>query len=87
VVAPAISPTVVEDEQDIEEDQEGSARGPLATVEETLPLLQSLPELSGVSIEALHGRMPSVEKDEVMTRFAAGDCDVVVATTVSRGGD
>jgi ATP-dependent DNA helicase RecG len=86
VVAPAISPTVVEDEQDIEEDQEGSARGPLATVEETLPLLQSLPELSGVSIEALHGRMPSVEKDEVMTRFAAGDCDVVVATTVIEVG-
>jgi ATP-dependent DNA helicase RecG len=34
----------------------------------------------------LHGRMPSDAKDDAMRRFAAGDIDVLVATTVIEVG-
>jgi ATP-dependent DNA helicase RecG len=34
----------------------------------------------------LHGRMKSEEKDEVMSRFTAGDLDILVATTVIEVG-
>jgi len=87
VVAPAISPSVREEEH---EEQEISPEEPepraLATVEETLPLLQAVPELQSARMEALHGRMPTDEKDEVMSRFGAGQCDVLVATTVIEVG-
>ncbi|MGO4958065.1 ATP-dependent DNA helicase RecG [Luteococcus sp. Sow4_B9] len=42
--------------------------------------------LAGVRVESLHGRMPSDEKDDVMRRFAAGEVDVLVATTVIEVG-
>lgn len=34
----------------------------------------------------LHGRMSGQEKDEVMTAFAAGECDILVSTTVIEVG-
>jgi ATP-dependent DNA helicase RecG len=37
-------------------------------------------------IEALHGRMPTDERDDVMRRFAAGQVHVLVATTVIEVG-
>jgi ATP-dependent DNA helicase RecG len=37
-------------------------------------------------IELLHGRMPAREKAERMTRFAAGDADILVATSVVEVG-
>lgn len=43
-------------------------------------------ELSGLRIGVVHGRMPSADKDAVMTEFAAGDLDVLVATTVIEVG-
>jgi ATP-dependent DNA helicase RecG len=57
-----------------------------ASVENTLQLLQSLPVLAGRRIAGLHGRMKADEKDAVMQAFAAGDIDVVVATTVIEVG-
>ncbi|MFE2045341.1 ATP-dependent DNA helicase RecG [Streptomyces sp. NPDC059477] len=42
--------------------------------------------LSGLKVEVLHGRMPPDDKDAVMRRFAAGDTDVLVATTVIEVG-
>lgn len=57
-----------------------------ASVESTMALLQSTPALAGRRIAALHGRMKSDEKDAVMQAFAAGDIDVVVATTVIEVG-
>jgi ATP-dependent DNA helicase RecG len=42
-----------------------------------------LPEFK---IGLLHGQMPSDEKDAVMTRFRAGEIDVLVATTVIEVG-
>jgi ATP-dependent DNA helicase RecG len=43
-------------------------------------------ELAGLRVAALHGRLPADVKDAVMTRFAAGEIDVLVATTVIEVG-
>jgi ATP-dependent DNA helicase RecG len=53
---------------------------------ETLELLRGRVELQGLSIELLHGRMPADERDDVMRRFAAGQVQVLVATTVVEVG-
>lgn len=42
--------------------------------------------LAGLSVEVLHGRQPPETKDAVMRRFAAGEIDVLVATTVIEVG-
>jgi ATP-dependent DNA helicase RecG len=42
--------------------------------------------LPGLRCAVLHGRMSSEAKDEVMSRFARGDVDVLVATTVIEVG-
>ncbi|MGV0340814.1 ATP-dependent DNA helicase RecG [Corynebacterium mastitidis] len=44
---------------------------------------RTLPDLR---VEVLHGRLPAAEKDEVMSRFAAGSIDVLVSTTVVEVG-
>lgn len=43
-------------------------------------------ELRGISVEVLHGRMKSAEKDEIMSRFASGETKVLVSTTVIEVG-
>lgn len=48
--------------------------------------LAGRPELAGVRLAVLHGRLPADEKEAVMTAFAAGDIDVLVATTVVEVG-
>jgi ATP-dependent DNA helicase RecG len=42
--------------------------------------------LAGLRLALLHGRMGGDEKDRVMRRFAAGEIDVLVATTVVEVG-
>lgn len=42
--------------------------------------------LNGIVVEALHGRMKSADKAEVMRRFMAGDVRVLVSTTVVEVG-
>ncbi|AEW96761.1 MULTISPECIES: ATP-dependent DNA helicase RecG [Streptomycetaceae] len=42
--------------------------------------------LAGLRVEVLHGRMQPEAKDDVMRRFAAGQVDVLVATTVIEVG-
>ena len=42
--------------------------------------------LPGVRIAVLHGRMKSIEKDAVMVKFASGEIDVLVSTTVIEVG-
>jgi ATP-dependent DNA helicase RecG len=64
-------------------------RAPLA-VKEVAPMLATGP-LTGLRIEQLHGRMTADEKEDVMTRFAAGanathPIDVLVTTTVIEVG-
>ncbi len=43
-------------------------------------------EFAGLRMGLLHGQLASDEKDEVMQKFAAGDIDVLVATTVIEVG-
>lgn len=59
---------------------------PLANVEETLQELAKEPSLIGARIAALTGAMSVQEKDSVMADFAAGNIDVLVATTVIEVG-
>ncbi|HEX5407356.1 MAG TPA: ATP-dependent DNA helicase RecG [Pseudonocardiaceae bacterium] len=65
-------------------DDESDRRSPLA-VTDVAPALADGP-LAGLRIEVLHGRLPADEKDTVMRAFAAGDVDVLVATTVVEVG-
>ncbi|MFJ7415046.1 ATP-dependent DNA helicase RecG [Streptomyces sp. NPDC098077] len=65
-----------------EEDPE--KRPPLAVLEIADELRRGA--LAGLTVEVLHGRMHPDEKDDVMRRFAAGDVDVLVATTVIEVG-
>jgi ATP-dependent DNA helicase RecG len=68
------------------EDAAGSAseRPPLAVLE-LAPQLEDGP-LAGLRLGILHGRRPANEKDAVMQSFAAGEIDVLVATTVIEVG-
>ena len=63
---------------------EGAVR-PSATVEELSAALRDGP-LAGLRLEVLHGRMSAEAKRDVMGRFAAGELDVLVATTVVEVG-
>ncbi|MDX2679071.1 ATP-dependent DNA helicase RecG [Streptomyces soliscabiei] len=65
-------------------EDEAEKRPPLAVLE-TADQLSKGP-LQGLRVEVLHGRMPPDDKDAVMRRFAAGDTDVLVATTVIEVG-
>ncbi|MGR4852959.1 ATP-dependent DNA helicase RecG [Streptomyces sp. LARHCF252] len=59
-------------------------RPPLAVLDVADQLSKS--PLSGLKVEVLHGRMQPDDKDAVMRRFAAGETDVLVATTVIEVG-
>ncbi|AZQ73769.1 ATP-dependent DNA helicase RecG [Streptomyces luteoverticillatus] len=59
-------------------------RPPLAVLEVAEELSRG--PLAGLRVEVLHGRMQPDAKDEVMRRFAAGEVDVLVATTVIEVG-
>ena len=58
---------------------------PAAAVEDLYAELSAGP-LTGVRVEVLHGKLPAEDKDAVMRRFAAGETDVLVATTVIEVG-
>jgi ATP-dependent DNA helicase RecG len=62
-----------------------AARRPPLAVLEVAPALEGGP-LSGLRLGILHGRLNPDEKDRVMTAFAAGEIDVLVATTVIEVG-
>lgn len=91
VVCPAISPAEVEEgaEEGAEPDTASPSddkKTPLANVETVHERLREFAPLVGYRIEALHGRMTSDEKDRIMRSFAAGEIDVLVATTVIEVG-
>jgi ATP-dependent DNA helicase RecG len=62
-----------------------SDKRPALAVLELAPELVAGP-LQGLRVGVLHGRLPSDEKDAVMRAFAAGELDVLVATTVIEVG-
>ncbi len=70
-------------QEEVPED-EAEKRPPLAVLDIAAQLAKG--PLQGLRIEVLHGRMHPDDKDAVMCRFAAGDTDVLVATTVIEVG-
>ncbi len=65
-------------------EDEAEKRPPLAVLDIADQLAKG--PLSGLRVEVLHGRMQPDDKDAVMRRFAAGEADVLVATTVIEVG-
>ncbi|MER6271299.1 ATP-dependent DNA helicase RecG [Streptomyces sp900105755] len=65
-------------------EDEAEKRPPLAVLDVADQLAKG--PLSGLKVEVLHGRMHPDDKDAVMRRFAAGETDVLVATTVIEVG-
>ncbi|WP_062315785.1 ATP-dependent DNA helicase RecG [Demequina maris] len=63
-----------------------SSRPPLAAVLEVAEQLRAVPALAGVGVGVMHGRLAPDEKDAAMSRFAAGEVPVLVATTVIEVG-
>ena len=66
----------------IEEGEE--ARDGLKSAEEHAEELRQ--QLPGLRIACIHGKLKAREKDEIMSRFAAGETDVLVSTTVIEVG-
>ncbi|MCA0146517.1 ATP-dependent DNA helicase RecG [Blastococcus sp. LR1] len=67
-----------------EEDGRSDRRPPLAVLD-VAEALRAGP-LAGLRLDVLHGRMTPEEKDGVMAAFAAGETQVLVATTVVEVG-
>ena len=75
----------IADDDDAVDEKGTSSKRRLAAVSSVTPLLAE-GALSGLRVEQLHGRMQPDAKDDVMRRFAGGDIDVLVATTVIEVG-
>ncbi len=94
VVCPRIGDDDVADEdtdlraETVPDDGEEAAAParPLKSVYAVHAALAEEPALAGLSVEVLHGRLTSEEKDAVMARFQRGDLDVLVSTTVVEVG-
>jgi ATP-dependent DNA helicase RecG len=61
-------------------------RRPPRAVLDVVEELRAKPALAGLRIEVLHGRQPAEERDATMRAFAAGEVNVLVATTVIEVG-
>ncbi|GAB3984294.1 ATP-dependent DNA helicase RecG [Actinoallomurus acanthiterrae] len=85
VVCPRIGETEG-DEGDLSAGEtDGEARRPPLAVLDVAPKLSEGP-LNDLRIGVLHGRLHPDDKDALMRRFAAGEVDVLVATTVIEVG-
>ncbi|MBC9225584.1 DEAD/DEAH box helicase [Aeromicrobium sp. 636] len=84
VVVSRIGEAVADEDTPPPDDGEDEKRPTVGLVELAEALEQG--PLAGLRLGRLHGRMPADEKDVVMSAFAAGDLDVLVATTVVEVG-
>jgi ATP-dependent DNA helicase RecG len=84
VVCPRIGEAGAEDADEPPPEDDNGRRPPLA-VEEVAPMLAE-GALAGLKLAVLHGKMPADAKDLTMRAFAAGEVDVLVATTVVEVG-
>ncbi|MFJ7153759.1 ATP-dependent DNA helicase RecG [Streptomyces sp. NPDC101118] len=84
VVCPRIGDEEDEKKAAKSAEDEAEKRPPLAVLDIAEQL--SGGPLAGLSVEVLHGRMDPADKDDVMRRFAAGEVQVLVATTVIEVG-
>ena len=91
VVCPRIGDVPGDEPEDADgappEDEDGprSDRRPPLAVLDVAELLREGP-LAGLRLDVLHGRMTPEEKDATMRAFAAGETQVLVATTVVEVG-
>lgn len=74
------------DGKEYEDNLQEMGKVPAAAAAEVFTSLQKNPALSGLRIGLMHGRLSSEEKQSVMASFAAGETDVLVATTVIEVG-
>jgi len=65
---------------------EGPAKRPLRAVMEVADQLAASPELGGLPVGVLHGRMTPEEKERALADFADGTVPVLVSTTVVEVG-
>lgn len=87
VVCPAIEARVAEDDGEAPEGgAEAETAAPAASVASVLAELEQHPRFADKRVAPLHGRMSADEKDAAMRAFAAGEVDVLVATTVIEVG-
>lgn len=86
VVCPAIDAKTPDPDADLGPVPELVEGAPTANVNEVLESLKGNSLLAGKRIAALTGRMSSDVKDATMRAFAAGEIDVLVATTVIEVG-
>lgn len=91
VVCPAISPKEAEDDGEEAPADNGGGESvgpprPTANVESVVAQVRADPLFARTRVGVLHGRLPSDEKDAVMRAFAAGEVDLLIATTVIEVG-
>ncbi len=95
VVCPAISgggsPSVEEGSELAESGADPStgdtsSERPMRNVVDTVQELRNMPQFAGLRIEALSGDLAGPEKDRIMGAFAAGEIQILVATTVIEVG-
>ncbi|MFD3569669.1 ATP-dependent DNA helicase RecG [Streptomyces sp. NPDC058667] len=84
VVCPRIGDEEDQKKSGASAEDQAEKRPPLAVLD-VAEKLRTGP-LTGLRIAVLHGRMHPDDKDDVMRRFAAGELDVLVATTVIEVG-
>jgi ATP-dependent DNA helicase RecG len=82
VVCPAITAKEVEETDAVEEPVAPAT----ASVEAVFELARANPLFASARLATLHGKLPSDAKDAVMRGFAAGEIDLLVATTVIEVG-
>jgi ATP-dependent DNA helicase RecG len=80
-----VCPRIGDEDESTSDGSDGSGNRPPLAVVDVAAELRNGP-LSGLRLGILHGRLPSDEKDAVMRSFAAGELDVLVATTVVEVG-
>ncbi|WP_119697489.1 ATP-dependent DNA helicase RecG [Microbacterium halotolerans] len=71
---------------DAPEPEEGERKGPKWGVVQLAQTIATHPDIRGLRIAILHGKMSSEEKDATMQAFSRGDIDILVATTVIEVG-
>ncbi len=87
IVCPAVEEKEPEDSGEITLAEFGVEKEELPPLKAAVQFSEELSgALPNLNIAFLHGKMKGVEKDEIMKRFAAGEIDVLVSTTVIEVG-
>ena len=85
VVCPAVEEQ--EDQEDLLLEEIGVTKENKPPLQAAVQYAEQLAErLEGYSVAFVHGKMKPKEKDEVMNRFASGEIDILVSTTVIEVG-